>query len=65
MSDDKKNEFEKATEEESGGFLQDLSGYLKESKKWWLVPLVLIMLLLALLIFLSSTGVAPFIYTLF
>jgi hypothetical protein len=65
MSDEKKSEFEKATEEASGGFLQDLAGYFKESKKWWLIPLVVIMLLLALLIFLSSTGAAPFIYTLF
>jgi hypothetical protein len=65
MSERKKTEFEKATEEENGGFLQDLAGFLKESKKWWLIPLVLVMLLLALLIFLSSTGVAPFIYTLF
>jgi hypothetical protein len=65
MSEPKKTEFEKAAEEKDGGLLQDVAGYLKESKKWWLVPLVLIMLALALLLLLSSTGVAPFIYTLF
>jgi hypothetical protein len=66
MSEREKTEFEKATaEEERGGFLRDLLGFLKESKKWWLLPLVVVLLLLGLLIILSSTGVAPFIYTLF
>lgn len=51
--------------EENGDFCRDLWGFLKENKKWWLVPLVVVMVGLALLMFLSSTGVAPFIYTLF
>jgi hypothetical protein len=63
---EKKTEFEKASSEGGqGGFLRDLWGFLKTSKKWWLVPLVVVLLLLGLLIFLSSTALAPFIYTLF
>jgi hypothetical protein len=47
-------------------FLKDLWGYMKVRKKYWLLPLILILLLLALLIvFTSGTAVAPFIYTLF
>jgi hypothetical protein len=39
--------------------------FLGQNKKWWMLPILLVMLLLGLLIFLSSTAVAPFIYTLF
>ena len=40
--------------------------FLKTRKKWWLGPIVLIMLLMGLLIFLTEgSAVAPFIYTLF
>ena len=47
-------------------FLKDLWGYLKARKKYWLLPLILILLLLAVLIvFTSGSAVAPFIYTLF
>lgn len=45
---------------------KELLDYLGETKKWWLVPVLLILLLLAGLIFLSSGSVlAPFIYTVF
>lgn len=45
---------------------KELLEYLKETKKWWLAPVLLILLLLAGLIFLSSGSVlAPFIYTVF
>ena len=47
-------------------FLRDLWGYLKVRKKYWLLPLILILLLLAVLIvFTSGSAVAPFIYTLY
>lgn len=39
--------------------------FLKQNKKWWLIPILLIVLLLMGLVFLSSTPVAPFVYTLF
>jgi hypothetical protein len=39
--------------------------FLKENKKFWLAPILLVMLLLSVLIFFSGTAVAPFIYTLF
>lgn len=35
------------------------------NKKWWLLPIVIILGLFATLIYLSSTAVAPFVYTLF
>jgi|TARA_Y100000389_G_C17049349_1_gene311978 hypothetical protein len=47
-------------------FLKELWKFLKVRKKFWLAPIILVMLLLgALLIFAQGSAVAPFIYTLF
>jgi Family of unknown function (DUF5989) len=47
-------------------FLQDLWKFLKARKKWWLGPLIIILVLLGILIVLGgSSALAPFIYTLF
>jgi len=44
----------------------DLWGLLKDRKKFWLAPIIFVMLILGSLIVLSQgTVVAPFIYTLF
>lgn len=46
--------------------LKDLWGFMRTRKKFWLAPIILIMLLLgALIIFAQGSAVAPFIYTLF
>ena len=39
--------------------------FIKENKKWWLVPVILVILILSIGIFFSGSPVAPFIYTLF
>jgi hypothetical protein len=47
-------------------FLKELWQFMGENKKWWLIPILLVFLLLGGIIFLSQgTVVAPFIYTLF
>lgn len=47
-------------------FLSDLWGFLKNRKKFWLLPLITILLSLGVLIvFASGSAIAPFIYTLF
>ena len=46
-------------------FVREMWEFLRENKKWWLVPLVLVVLVLSALVILSSTAAAPFIYTLF
>lgn len=46
--------------------IQDLWSFMKVRKKFWLAPVILVMLLLGGLIVLSQgSAVAPFIYTLF
>jgi len=46
-------------------FLLELWGFLKTRKKYWMAPILVIMLLMGALVFLQGTAVAPFIYTLF
>jgi len=46
--------------------LKDLWDFLKTRKRFWLAPIIIILVLLSLLmIFAQSSAVAPFIYTLF
>ena len=46
--------------------LQDLWSFMRERKKFWLAPIILIMVLLgALLVLAQGSAIAPFIYTLF
>ena len=46
--------------------LKDLWGFLRTRKKFWLLPIIIVMLLFGILLFLSSgSALAPFIYTLF
>jgi len=47
------------------GLASEFWFFLKHNKKWWMLPMLLVILLIGLLIFLGSTGAAPFIYTLF
>ena len=47
-------------------FARDIWGFLKERKKFWLLPIILMMVLLGGVIVLTSgSAIAPFIYTLF
>ncbi len=47
-------------------FLSDFWGFLKERKKYWLLPIMLTLLLFGgLILFTSGSAIAPFIYTLF
>ena len=47
-------------------FISELWGFLRARKKFWLLPIILVLLLFGVLVVLTSgTAVAPFIYTLF
>ena len=59
------NDFEKASQEKQGSLVSEFVGFLKQNKKFWLLPLIIVMLALSALLILSSTAAAPFIYTLF
>jgi len=58
--------FEKIAKSESeSSFVGELWTLLRNKKKYWLMPIILVLLLLGALVLLSGTAVAPFIYTLF
>jgi hypothetical protein len=47
------------------GFISDLWDFLRTSRKWWMLPLLMALLLLGVVLVLGKTAVAPFIYSLF
>lgn len=60
-----KKSFEDAGREESPGIFAEFIAFMRENRKWWLAPVLGMLLLIGLLIVLGGTGAAPFIYTLF
>ena len=47
-------------------FLKELWFYMRERKKYWLIPVMLVMVILGVLIVIAQgSAVAPFMYTLF
>jgi Family of unknown function (DUF5989) len=65
MADDPRTEFEQSGGEKDIGLFREFLGMLMQNKKYWLIPLLLILLLIGALVILGSTAAAPFIYTLF
>lgn len=47
------------------GLLRELLAMLREHRRWWLTPIVLVLLLVGLLLVLSATPLGPFLYPLF
>ena len=49
-----------------GEFVSELWAFMRMRKKWWLLPILAVMLLVgALLVFAQGSVLAPFIYTIF
>ncbi|MBX2811203.1 MAG: hypothetical protein KTR25_05315 [Myxococcales bacterium] len=57
--------FEAAAHEKRETLVSEMIGFMQEHKKWWLMPILLAFLLVGLLVMLTATPAAPFIYTLF
>lgn len=65
-NDQNPSEFERlASEQKEMSLVAEFWQFVRENKKWWLIPILTVFLTLGLLIFLSGTAAAPFIYTLF
>lgn len=60
-----KSEFEQLGDSRQYTLAEEFWYFLKENKKWWLIPILIVFALMGLVIVLGSTGAAPFIYTLF
>lgn len=61
----RQSQFEREASSGGQGLVGDFWGYLMHTRKWWITPIVIMLLLLAGLIILGGTGAAPFVYTLF
>ncbi len=59
------DDFAQQAEGTAVSIVREFWGFLKCNKKWWLLPILLALLLVAVLVFLTSSAAAPFIYTLF
>ncbi len=64
-SPESKTEFEQLSGEQQMSLLAEFWLFIKEEKKWWLTPIIVVLLGVGVLVALTSTGAAPFIYTLF
>lgn len=59
------SQFEREARARQQGFLGELWEFVTQNKKWWLTPIIIILVAFGLLIALGGTAAAPFIYTLF
>ena len=58
-------DFEREAEQAQPGLVREFWDFLRYNKKWWLTPIIAVLLVVGLLILLGGTAAAPFIYTLF
>ena len=58
-------EFEREAEMAPGSAIGEFLDFLLHNKKWWLAPIIVVLLAIGLIVMLNGTGVAPFIYALF
>ncbi|MCE9534052.1 MAG: DUF5989 family protein [Planctomycetes bacterium] len=60
------NEFERASQAgPECGIFRELWLFLRHNKKWWMLPILMVLGMFGLLMLASGSGAAPFIYTLF
>lgn len=65
-SGDPLGEFEQmASAEPEIGLFQEFWQFVCENKKWWLLPIIFVLLVMGILLMLSGSAAAPFIYSLF
>jgi hypothetical protein len=58
------SKFEKI-EGKNKSLVGEIFGFLGQNKKWWLLPIMGTFLVIGILVLLSTTAAAPFIYTFF
>ena len=55
-------QFAREAEQTPPGLLKEYWHFLRHSKKWYMIPTIVLLLLLGLLVALSASGLMPFIY---
>jgi hypothetical protein len=60
-----RSSFEQQAARKRQGLIGEYFLFLRQHRKWYLIPIVIALILLGALIFVAGTSVAPFIYTMF
>ena len=63
MSDDQ--DFSKQAEQATPGLVREFFDFLRENRKWWLLPIILTLLLVGVLLIFGASPLSPFIYPFF
>jgi hypothetical protein len=59
------DEFRQQAEQTATGLVWEFVDFVLHNKKWWLIPIVLVLLILGVLVALQATGMAWALYTVF
>ena len=59
------DDFAAHAEQGNASLVREVWDLIAENKKWWLVPVVIVLLAIGVLVLIGSSAVAPFIYPLF
>jgi hypothetical protein len=62
---DSADNFARLAQEPQSGIIREFWEFLKYNKKWWLAPILVVLLLASVLALLGGNAAAPFIYSLF
>jgi hypothetical protein len=65
MAGGDKDTFSKQAGERRRGPVAEFFQFVLHNKKWWLTPIIVVLVLVGVLAVLGGSGVAPFIYSLF
>lgn len=57
--------FEELSQQDDIGLMTEFWLFIKENKIWWMLPIVVVLAIVGVLAYLTTTAAAPFIYTLF
>jgi hypothetical protein len=65
VKQDQRSKFERAADDRPPNLIVEFWGFLRHNKKWWLLPILLVLVILGAILFVATTGVAPFLYPFF
>lgn len=63
--DETRKQFEQMASRRRANLLSEFVQFLRYNRKWWLAPILAVLLLVGLLVVLGGTGLGPWIYALF
>ena len=65
MEDPDNDAFTRQAQGRRRGAVAEFLSFVAHNKKWWLTPIILVIVIVGALAVLGGSGVAPFIYSLF